>query len=165
MNKKDKELVKKHAVCVQAKTAPYQLFLGDVIFTASGLNEFLAARDAIKHKELLQIHEVLQCIGCEHEADETDTWTVKGVKQLAERVQRAEAALNSQAKSVPEFSVDHTNDAVREALEKAADICEDQRYMVLQPLKMYSAEECARAQKNAALSLAKRIRALIEPKD
>lgn len=91
MNEQDKELVNKHAGC-----------FGNIIFTASSLNEFLAERDALKHKELLAIHEVLQCIGCEHEANADDTWTVKGVKQLAERVQKSEAALNSQAKSVPE---------------------------------------------------------------
>lgn len=88
MNEQDLALVNKHAGC-----------FGNIIFTEVGLEAFLAERDAIKHKELLAIHEVLQCIGCEHEANADDTWTVKGVKQLAERVQKAEAAL--QAKSEP----------------------------------------------------------------
>lgn len=80
MNEQDLALVNKHAGC-----------FGNIIFTEVGLAAFLAERDALKHKELLQIHEVLQCIGCEHEASKDDTWTVKGVKQLAERVRKAES--------------------------------------------------------------------------
>jgi hypothetical protein len=91
MNEQDLELARSHS--------EYRIGGGDFCFMEEELDAFLAERDAIKHKELLAIHEVLQCIGCEHEANADDTWTVKGVKQLAERVQKAEAAL--QAKSEP----------------------------------------------------------------
>jgi hypothetical protein len=92
MNDQDLELARSHS--------EYRMGGGDFCFMEDELEAFLAERDAIKHKELLAIHEVLHCIGCEHEASEDDTWTVRGVKQLAERVQKSEAALNSQAKSV-----------------------------------------------------------------
>lgn len=66
------------------------LLSDDLIFSPEALEAFLAERDAIKHKELLAIHEVVQCIGCVKEVLPTDSVTVAGVKMMAIRLNERE---------------------------------------------------------------------------
>jgi hypothetical protein len=54
--------------------------------------------------------------------------------------------------------------ARKEALEEAAKLIESQKYMVMRPLQMYSAEEMCKAKKGALLFMADQIRRLARKK-
>lgn len=88
LSDQDFELAKKHSLWMQQFNSKHEF--NAIYFTSYELAAFLAARDAIKHKELLAIHEVVQCIGCVKEVLPTDSVTVKGVKMMAIRLNERE---------------------------------------------------------------------------
>lgn len=94
LSEQDLELAEKHALYAGPDAPRPEIFEDDLVFTHEGMSDFLAERDAIKHKELLAIHEVVQCIGCVKEVLPTDSVTVAGVKMMAIRLNERERERN-----------------------------------------------------------------------
>lgn len=59
------------------------------------LQEPINAELAAVKAELKAIHDVIMCIGCVTEAPETDTYTLRAVKQMALRINELEAKLRA----------------------------------------------------------------------